>query len=227
MRLVSECSLVCYCPAVTAIPAHEQTPARQRLSAEDRRSAIIDAARKLFSRNGFHGTGTSDIAAAAGCSEPVIYKHFASKQALFAAVLEDSMLAMRARFAAAAAEGEGDLFDAYLRFVRGLAGDPKVAELSRLRYLAVTLCADPEIHAALTVMVAQWQAGVRAAVEVARANGRIREDADVESVAMLFFGLAQAAGFMSAIEGEDAVACFPRHFDALVELLTPIQEETG
>ena len=51
-------------------------------------------------------------------------------------------------------------------------------------------------------MVEQWQASVRAAVEVARANGRIREDADVESVAMLFFGLAQAAGFMSAIEGE-------------------------
>ena len=72
-------------------------------------------------------------------------------------------------------------------------------------------------------MVAQWQAGVRAAVEVAQANGRIRADADVESVAMLFFGLAQAAGFMSAIEGEEALACFPRHFDALVDLLTPIQ----
>jgi len=208
---------------VTAIP---ELPGRQRLSAENRRAAIIDAARKLFGRNGFHGTGTSDIAAAAGCSEPVIYKHFASKQALFIAVLEDSVLYMRGRFATAA-EGEGDLFDAYLRFVRGLSGDPKVAELSRLRYLAVTLCADPEIRAGLMAMVTQWQASVRAAIEVAHANGRIREDVDVESVAMLFFGLAQAAGFMSAIEGEDALACFPRHFDALVELLTPTQEESG
>ena len=87
-----------------------EAPVRQRLSAEDRRSAIIAAARVLFSHNGFRGTGTSDIAAAAGCSEPVIYKHFASKQALFAAVLEDSTRLMRERFAAAAAEG-GDLFD--------------------------------------------------------------------------------------------------------------------
>ena len=70
-------------------------------------SAIIDAARTLFARNGFHGTGTSDIAAAAGCSEPVIYKHFASKQALFVAVLEDSALYMRERFAAAT-EGADD-----------------------------------------------------------------------------------------------------------------------
>jgi AcrR family transcriptional regulator len=209
-----------------AIPADEQTPARQRLSAENRRCAIIDAARTLFARNGFRGTGTSEIAAAAGCSEPVIYKHFASKQALFAAVLEDGTAHMHDRFVAAA-EGEGDLFDAYLRFVRSLSGDPRVAELSRLRYLALTLTAEPEIQASLSAMVTQWQAGVRAAVEVAKANGRIRADADVESVAMLFFGLAQAAGFMSAVEGEGALKCFPRHFEALVDLLTPLQGGTG
>ena len=133
---------------MSARPADEQTPARQRLSAEDRRAAIIDAARTLFARNGFRGTGTSDIAAAAGCSEPVIYKHFASKQALFAAVLEDSALYMRGRFAAAA-EGSDDFLDAYARFVRSLSGDTRAAELHRLRYLAVTLTDEPEIRASL------------------------------------------------------------------------------
>ena len=205
----------------------EQAPARQRLSAENRRAAIIEAARVLFARNGFRGTGTSDIAAAAGCSEPVIYKHFASKQALFAAVLEDSARYMRERFAAAA-EGAGDLFDAYLRFVRSLAGDPKVAELSRLRYLARHAHATSPRSAPASRR--WWRSGRRACARRSRsrsANGRIRADVDVESVAMLFFGLAQAAGFMSAIEGEEALACFPRHFDALVDLLTPIQGGTG
>jgi AcrR family transcriptional regulator len=211
---------------VSATPADEQAPARQRLSAEDRRAGIIDAARTLFARNGFRGTGTSDIAAAAGCSEPVIYKHFASKQALFAAVLEDSALYMRGRFAAAV-EGSDDFLDAYARFVRSLSGDTRAAELHRLRYLAVTLTDEPEIHASLKAMVGAWQASVRAAVESAQASGRIRTDAPAESVAMLFFGLAQAAGFMSAIEGEGALACFPRHFDALVELLTPIPGDDG
>jgi AcrR family transcriptional regulator len=211
---------------VAILGEDERLPVRARLSAESRRAAIIDAARVLFARNGFRGTGTSEIAAAAGCSEPMIYKHFASKQALFVAVLEECALYMRERFATAAA-GEGDLFDGYLRFVRSLAGDAKVAELSRLRYLAVTLSDEPEIRASLAAMVAQWQASVRAAVEVAHANGRIRGDVDVESVAMLFFGLAQAAGFMSAIEGEGALTCFPRHFDALVDLLTPIGGKTG
>src|SRR6185312_1539381 len=142
----------------------EQAPARQRLTAENRRAAIIEAARVLFARNGFRGTGTSEIAAAAGCSEPIIYKHFASKQALFAAVLEDSTRLMGERFAAAAAEG-GDLFTAYLRFVRGLMGDPKVAEVARLRYLALSLTDEPEIRSGLSHMMSAWHAGVRSAVE--------------------------------------------------------------
>ena len=70
---------ICYGAAVTTLPADDETPVRQRLSAEDRRSAMIAAARVLFARNGFRGTGTSDIAAAAGCSEPIIYKRFASQ----------------------------------------------------------------------------------------------------------------------------------------------------
>ena len=135
---------------------------------------------------------------------------------------------MRERFAAAA-EGEGDLFDAYLRFVRGLAGDPKVAELSR----AALPGADAHATSPRSAPASRGdgeRSGRRACARRSRsrrANGRIRADADVDSVAMLFFGLAQAAGFMSAIEGEDALACFPRHFDALVDLLTPIQGGTG
>ena len=61
---------------------------RRRLSAEDRRTAILEAAREVFARRGFHGGLTSEIASVAGCSEPMLYKHFPSKQALFAAVLE-------------------------------------------------------------------------------------------------------------------------------------------
>ena len=207
---------------MATLPADDETPVRQRLSAEDRRSAIIAAARVLFARNGFRGTGTSDIAAAAGCSEPVIYKHFASKHALFAAVLEDSTRLMGERFAAAVAEG-GDLFTAYLRFVRALMGDPKVAEVARLRYLALTLTDDDEIRASLSHLISAWHSSVSAAVAEGQANGRIRADADIASVSMLFLGLGLAAGFVGAVDGEGALECFPRHVDALVDLLTPIQ----
>ena len=44
----------------------------------------------MFARRGFHGGRRRRSPPVAGCSEPTLYKHFPSKQALFAAVLEDA-----------------------------------------------------------------------------------------------------------------------------------------
>jgi AcrR family transcriptional regulator len=67
-----------------------------RLTSDERRGAILTAARHEFARRGFRGARTAAIAAGAGCSEPMLYKHFPSKQALFAAVLTDATEAMKA-----------------------------------------------------------------------------------------------------------------------------------
>src|SRR5919199_1773938 len=73
---------------VEAAASREPSPRAPRLPAAERRRALIDAARHHFARHGYHGTGTADIARACGCSEPVLYRHFAGKRELFAAVLE-------------------------------------------------------------------------------------------------------------------------------------------
>jgi AcrR family transcriptional regulator len=60
----------------------------ERLTGEERRRVIVEAALALFSRKGFRGTTTKEIAEAAGCSEATIFKHFASKDELYSAILE-------------------------------------------------------------------------------------------------------------------------------------------
>ncbi len=62
--------------------------ASARLSGEERRRQIIEAAASLFSRRGFGGTTTREVAEAAGISEPTIFKHFATKEDLYAAIIE-------------------------------------------------------------------------------------------------------------------------------------------
>jgi AcrR family transcriptional regulator len=59
-----------------------------RLSGEKRRTAIIQAVRRVFAEKGFHGTTTRELAQAAGVSEALLFKHFPSKEALFTAMLE-------------------------------------------------------------------------------------------------------------------------------------------
>lgn len=61
---------------------------RARLTGEERRRQIIEAAAALFARKGFGGTTTRQVAVAAGISEPTIFKHFATKEALYAAIIE-------------------------------------------------------------------------------------------------------------------------------------------
>jgi AcrR family transcriptional regulator len=61
---------------------------RARLSGAARRQQIIEVAADLFSRKGFGGTTTKRVAQAIGVSETTIFKHFASKEELYAAIIE-------------------------------------------------------------------------------------------------------------------------------------------
>jgi AcrR family transcriptional regulator len=57
-----------------------------RMSSDDRRRGIIRAVRRVFVEKGFHGTTTRELARAAGVSEALLFKHFPSKEALYAAI---------------------------------------------------------------------------------------------------------------------------------------------
>jgi len=59
-----------------------------RMSGDDRRKQILQTAFDLFSRRGFSGTTTKDIAKAAGVSEAMVFKHFASKDELYRALVD-------------------------------------------------------------------------------------------------------------------------------------------
>jgi AcrR family transcriptional regulator len=70
--------------ANTAAP----TDRRRRLPVAQRRALIVDAAGRLFGELGYAGTRLEDVAAAAGVTKPVLYRHFDSKRALYLALLE-------------------------------------------------------------------------------------------------------------------------------------------
>jgi TetR/AcrR family transcriptional regulator len=68
-------------------PLGEETPPI-RLSAGKRREQLIQVAVDLFSRKGFKGTTTREIAAAAGVTEAIIFRHFATKEQLYTAIID-------------------------------------------------------------------------------------------------------------------------------------------
>ncbi|HEU0019595.1 MAG TPA: TetR/AcrR family transcriptional regulator [Thermoleophilaceae bacterium] len=63
-------------------------PERRRMPTAERRAVILATAGPLFAEDGYAGTRLDDVAAAAGVTKPILYRHFDSKKALYIALLD-------------------------------------------------------------------------------------------------------------------------------------------
>ncbi|MEU8133349.1 TetR/AcrR family transcriptional regulator [Streptodolium elevatio] len=73
--------------APAASSASSAAPVR-RLPRAERREQILDAATRAFARSGFTATGLDDVAAEAGITRVLLYRHFDSKADLYRSVLD-------------------------------------------------------------------------------------------------------------------------------------------
>jgi AcrR family transcriptional regulator len=64
---------------------------RTRPRADERRVQILREAARCFGTRGFRGTTTRDVATAVGITEAALYRHFPSKEAIYAAILDARM----------------------------------------------------------------------------------------------------------------------------------------
>jgi AcrR family transcriptional regulator len=109
---------------VGAAPARsdtaEKAPAK-RMGRAQRRDQILAAATRAFARSGFAGTGLDDIAAEAGVSRAILYRHFDTKHDLYRDVLDQ----ICGRLAATVSESPGGFTDAAIdSLIAAAAVDP-------------------------------------------------------------------------------------------------------
>src|SRR4029450_3763991 len=98
-----------------------------RLPAKQRKAAVLDSACGIFSTGSYRGTTTADIARVAGVTEPVLYRHFASKRDLYLAVVDESWRRLRLLWEAAVeAETDPRLWVGAMGQAYFEAKDPKV-----------------------------------------------------------------------------------------------------
>jgi len=127
--------------------------ATRRMPRAARRAQILDAATRAFARAGFGATGLDDIAAEAGVTRVILYRHFDSKSDLYRAVLERAC----ARLEAAVGS---DAFDdtSIPSLVQAAAADP-----DGFRLLFCFAAAEPEFRELVDTLSA-------ASTEVAHRN---------------------------------------------------------
>jgi AcrR family transcriptional regulator len=103
------------------------------MPADERRAQILREAAQLFGSHGFKGTTTRDVAARVGITEAALYRYFASKEAMYAAILDERMAApdllAPIEPLAAAADDRGVFTALALTLLRSVEADPSMLRL--------------------------------------------------------------------------------------------------
>lgn len=172
------------------------------MSADDKvkpaRERILDAAAAVMREKGLTSTTTKAIAAAAGYSEALLYKHFADKQELFLCVLKERVPQVHLD-----SPGDGDLAGNLTGIVEQLMGF-----FVQTFPIAASIFGSPELLAQHRQAITGRGYGpaapvhrVQAYLDAERQAGRIRAACDTTSAARLLVGAAFHQGFLAAFGG--------------------------
>lgn len=202
-----------------------------RLTAAQRRRELVRAATTVFARANYRSARVSDIAAEAGVSEPMLYRHFPSKKALFCELL-DRIGRRILEVWGDAIEGAPDALEALRR-----AGDVYVANLAehpaeaRLQFQALAESSDPEIAAVLRANHERYVAFFEDLLERGRTEGVLRDDADTRTVAWILDGMGVAFTVRDLLFADETAARDTADDASTIELIlawlaTPSREVT-
>jgi len=183
---------------------------RKRIAGIERRTQIVTAARRVFSRHGYDGAKTLQIAREASVSEALVYRHFPSKLALYRAVLRQVFADQDERWREQGIRdaGTAGLVQAIHGFIAASVADAADPErLDTHRMMLASLAGDGS-YASLIYRRSQRHNGqsMDAAYAAAHADGGLSgETLDVPAAAMF----VEHVGSMIASIGALPVAAQP------------------
>lgn len=170
-----------------------------RLPAAKRKEQLLDCAMQLFAKAGYARATTAELAKAAGVTEPIIYRHFASKKDLFVALIErtagQTLSSWEKQLAGCTDPAER---------LRRLVGDnPMVSEEGRMAYRvflqAITEAEDPAINQALQNHIRGVHEFLVRELQRAQADHKVTNRFTAELVAWLLIDLGMGYGVLSAM----------------------------
>jgi AcrR family transcriptional regulator len=169
-----------------------------RLPAAERRAAVVETACRIFAKGSYHGSTTAQIARELGVTEPVLYRHFASKRELYIACLDEVWEQVRELWekAVASEPDPSNWIKAIGKAYLEARASARIV-LVDLWIQALTEAADdPEIRKALREQVREVHEFVADIIRRSQAAGGIVPGRDPDAEAWIFISL----GLLSTID---------------------------
>ena len=154
------------------------TKGPERMRKADRKRQLLGQAKHLFVTLGYQHTTTEKIARAAGVTEPVLYRHFDSKKALFLEVLREVREATVNRWKAETADLTDPLTKLHAIADMYLGTTREHALEFRIMHRTLVECDDPEIAALLRTFYLETEALLAQVIGDGQQTGVFRRSLD-------------------------------------------------
>lgn len=165
-----------------------------RMRSAERRAQLMRVATSLFARHGYEATTTAMIARTARVTEPILYRHFSSKQALFVAIVQD-MSDQTMRQWEQLTEGLDDPAARLRRIADHLPQHMRrMADAYHVLHGALAASRDPAVHAVLRQHYREIEAFFARLVSDGQASGAFTRGVDPRAAAwqLIFSGIGYA-----------------------------------
>jgi AcrR family transcriptional regulator len=158
-----------------------------RMPAAERRLELVETAVRVFSEGSYRGTTTAEIARAAGVSEPILYRHFASKRDLYFAALDHVWAKARAAWEEAIAAAPDVRAGLEAMGSRPVGSRDCKHQLAELWVQALSEATeDPELRKYLRKHMREVHEYFVGVIRRGQAQGVLHADRDVDAEAWLF-----------------------------------------
>lgn len=147
-----------------------------RMKASDRRRQLLEAAVSYFALHGFRGATTAGLARTAGVTEPILYRHFPSKQALFVALLEQAGRETLAEWRKAIAPLASPMDQLRVLLRLNPATHPHFGRFYRIIFHAQSEISDPLVLNALRRHYQRYARFLTMILKGAQRRGQVRKD---------------------------------------------------
>jgi AcrR family transcriptional regulator len=183
-----------------------------------RRRQILDAARRCFTRNGFHATSMQDVLAEAGLSAGAVYRYFRSKDEIVVAIASEAVTeiagALDSAFEADDPPPLDEVLGAAFQAIQRIDAEQGVAKLALQVWGEAVR--SPALAETLKGAIRRVRGSLTRLVQVYQARGLMPDDPPAEQVGRVLVGLLPGFVFQHALLGDVDAATFRAGLRALL-----------
>jgi AcrR family transcriptional regulator len=179
----------------------KQEIVKKRMSSEDRQSEIIRVAIELAAEKDVNSVTTQDMASAMQLTQGAIFRHFASKDEIWLAVMGWIRERLMKVLGKAAAEASDPLDAIQRMFLAHIAFIGKHPAIPRILFSELQQNKSGKLRVLIQELVSGYEARIAGLLEEAKKQSLVDGSLDSKSAAVLYIGMIQGLVMQASIYG--------------------------